>query len=65
MIQYSTVQYSTVQYSTVQYSTVQYSPINFYSAGIVGVANFKGASSQKAYNKIENIMFIALLYSSG
>ena len=33
------------------YSTIQYNTENFYSAGILGVAKFKGASSQNPSNR--------------
>ena len=40
-----------IQYNTIQYNTIQYNNENFYSAGILGVAKFKSASSQKPSNR--------------
>ena len=45
---YSIIKYNTIQYNTIQYNTIQHNTENFYSAGILGVAKFKGASSQKS-----------------
>ena len=50
-IQYNTIQYNTIQCSTIQYNTIQYNTENFYSAGILGVAKFKGASSPKPWDR--------------
>ena len=41
------MQCNAMQCNTIQYNTIQYNTENFYSAGILGVAKFKGASSQK------------------
>ena len=45
------LQYNTIQYNTIQYNTIQYNTENFYSASILGIAKFKGASSQNLANR--------------